>query len=141
MRSSPARKRKRSKFEGEKVTTTESRLPHHVAIIMDGNGRWARKRQLPQIEGHRAGVENLRVIIKYCAETRIDALTLFAFSSENWCRPPMEVKLLFDLFVVALEQEIEHLHEADVRLRIIGDVAPFPGEARTLHQRGASQDA
>lgn len=110
------------------MTTTGSGLPRHVAIIMDGNGRWARKRQLPQIEGHRAGVENLRVIIKYCAETGIDALTLFAFSSENWCRPPTEVRLLFDLFVVALEQEIEHLHEADVRLRIIGDVAPFPAK-------------
>jgi undecaprenyl diphosphate synthase len=97
-----------------------------VAIIMDGNGRWARKRQLPRIAGHRAGVENLRVIVKYCAEEGIDALTLFAFSSENWRRPPTEVRLLFDLFVVALEQEIERLHEAGVRLRIVGDVEPFP---------------
>src|SRR5687767_2775144 len=101
-------------------------LPRHVAIIMDGNGRWARQRQLPRIAGHRAGVENVRVIVKYCAETGIETLTLFAFSSENWRRPPTEVKLLFELFVVALEQEIDRLHEAGVRLRVVGDREPFP---------------
>ncbi len=139
MRSSPARKRKRSKSEGEKVTTIESRLPRHVAIIMDGNGRWARKRQLPRIAGHRAGVENLRVIIKYCAEAGIEALTLFAFSSENWRRPPAEVRLLFDLFVVALEQEIERLHEAGVRLRVIGDVTAFPKRLRRCISEGQAK--
>ena len=104
----------------------DSKLPRHVAIIMDGNGRWARKRQLPRIAGHRAGVENLRVIVKYCAEVEIEALSLFAFSSENWRRPPTEVRLLFDLFVVALEQEIDRLHDAGVRLRVVGDKEPFP---------------
>ena len=78
--------------------------------------------QLPRIAGHRAGVENLRVIVKYCAEVGIDALSLFAFSSENWHRPPTEVRLLFDLFVVALEQEIDRLHDAGVRLRIVGEI-------------------
>jgi undecaprenyl diphosphate synthase len=101
-------------------------LPRHVAIIMDGNGRWARKRQLPRIAGHRAGVENVRVIVKRCAEVGIGTLTLFAFSSENWRRPPTEVRLLFDLFVMVLEQEVERLHEAGVRLRIVGERAPFP---------------
>jgi undecaprenyl diphosphate synthase len=108
----------------------DSKLPRHVAIIMDGNGRWARKRQLPRIAGHRAGVENLRVIVKYCAEVGIDALSLFAFSSENWRRPPTEVRLLFDLFVVALEQEIDRLHEAGVRLRVVGDKEPFPNKLK-----------
>ena len=104
----------------------QSNLPRHVAIIMDGNGRWARRRQLPRIAGHRAGVENVRVIVKYCAESGIDTLTLFAFSSENWRRPPTEVKLLFALFVRVLEQEVERLHEAGVRLRVVGDRVPFP---------------
>ena len=108
----------------------DSKLPRHVAIIMDGNGRWARKRQLPRIAGHRAGVENLRVIVKYCAEVGIDALSLFAFSSENWRRPPTEVRLLFDLFVVALEQEIDRLHDAGVRLRVVGDTEPFPDKLK-----------
>ena len=108
----------------------DSKLPRHVAIIMDGNGRWAQKRKLPRIAGHRAGVENLRVIVKYCAEAGIDALSLFAFSSENWRRPPTEVRLLFDLFVVALEQEIDRLHDAGVRLRIVGDIEPFPNKLK-----------
>ena len=85
-------------------------LPKHIAIIMDGNGRWAKKRQLPRIAGHRAGVENVRVIVQRCAELRIEALTLFAFSSENWRRPPKEVSLLLDLFVVALEQQVARVN-------------------------------
>ena len=111
------------------------KLPRHVAIIMDGNGRWARRRQLPRIAGHRAGVENVRVIVKYCAERGIDTLTLFAFSSENWRRPPAEVRLLFDLFVTALEQEIERLHEAGVRLRVIGDRTAFPSRLQRCIER------
>ncbi len=106
----------------------ESAALRHVAIIMDGNGRWARQRNLPRIAGHRAGVENVRDIVRYCAESGIETLTLFAFSSENWRRPPAEVKLLFELFIVALEQEIERLHEAGVRLRVIGDREPFPAK-------------
>ena len=105
-------------------------LPRHVAIIMDGNGRWAKKRQLPRIAGHRAGVENVRVILKVCAELGIEVLTLFSFSSENWRRPPSEVSLLMDLFVVALEQEVDKLHENDVRLRVIGEHQAFPQKLR-----------
>ena len=101
-------------------------LPKHIAIIMDGNGRWAKQRQLPRIAGHRAGVENVRVIVRRCAELEIEALTLFAFSSENWRRPPREVSLLLDLFVVALEQEVDKLHENNVKLKIIGDTSAFP---------------
>ncbi|MEQ8662961.1 MAG: polyprenyl diphosphate synthase [Gammaproteobacteria bacterium] len=103
----------------------EKQVPRHVAIIMDGNGRWARKRQLPRIAGHRAGVENVRNIVRYCAESGVEALTLFAFSSENWRRPPTEVRLLFELFLLVLEQEVERLHEGGVRLRVIGDRTPF----------------
>lgn len=110
-------------------------LPRHVAIIMDGNGRWARRRQLPRIAGHRAGVENLRVIVRHCAESGVEALTLFAFSSENWRRPPTEVKLLFDLFVMVLEQEVDRLHEGNVRLRVIGDREPFPAKLKRCIER------
>jgi undecaprenyl diphosphate synthase len=101
-------------------------VPQHIAIIMDGNGRWANRRQLPRIAGHRAGVENVRVIVERCAEFGIKVLTLFAFSSENWRRPPTEVRLLLELFSVALEQEVERLDNNGVRLQIIGDRAGFP---------------
>ena len=109
--------------------------PRHVAIIMDGNGRWAKQRQLPRIAGHRAGVENVRVIVQRCAELGIPALTLFAFSSENWRRPGKEVNLLMDLFSVALEQEIDRLDQNGVRLRIIGDPTAFPGKLEKSHVR------
>jgi undecaprenyl diphosphate synthase len=101
-------------------------IPQHVAIIMDGNGRWANKRNLPRIAGHRAGVENVRTAVSCAAELGIECLTIFAFSSENWRRPPMEVRLLMDLFIMALEQEVQRLHENEVRLRIIGNRAEFP---------------
>lgn len=116
-------------------------LPRHVAIIMDGNGRWAKRRSLPRIAGHRAGVENVRVIVKYCAESGIETLTLFAFSSENWRRPPTEVKLLFELFVMVLDQEIEKLHEAGVRLRVIGDREPFPKKLKQCIDRAEAYTA
>lgn len=120
-------------------------LPRHVAIIMDGNGRWAKRRQLPRIAGHRAGVENVRTLVSTSAELGIECLTIFAFSSENWRRPPLEVRLLMDLFVLALEQEAMRLHENHVRLRVIGDRSPFPAklqdsiaaaEALTRHNQG-----
>lgn len=107
-----------------------SDLPLHVAIIMDGNGRWANQRQLPRIAGHRAGVENVRVIVQRCAELRVQVLTLFAFSSENWRRPPTEVRLLMELFSVALDQEIEKLNKNGVRLRVVGDRTQFSRKLR-----------
>ncbi len=106
-------------------------LPRHVAIIMDGNGRWAKQRQMPRIAGHRAGVENVRTLVSCCAELGIEVLTLFAFSSENWRRPALEVRLLMDLFVLALEQEAQRLHQNGVRLRVIGERAAFPRKLRT----------
>lgn len=102
-----------------------STVPRHVAIIMDGNGRWAQKRGLPRIAGHKAGVEAVRDVIQTCAETGIEVLTLFAFSSENWRRPKKEVGLLMDLFLTALQREVKKLHKNDVQLRIVGDVSVF----------------
>jgi len=96
-------------------------LPRHVAIIMDGNGRWAAARKLPRHAGHKAGISALRACVQTCTARGIGALTVFAFSSENWSRPPEEVSLLMGLFVEALDQEVEELHRNGVRLRFIGD--------------------
>jgi undecaprenyl diphosphate synthase len=100
-------------------------LPQHVAIVMDGNGRWALQHSLPRIEGHRAGVESVRKIIDVCREKKIPFLTLFAFSSENWQRPAEEVSDLMELFVSALKHEITKLHSANIRVRFIGDRSKF----------------
>lgn len=100
-------------------------FPRHVAIIMDGNGRWAKKRFLPRVAGHVKGVELVREVVRACLERKIDYLTLFAFSSENWRRPAEEVSLLMQLFVKALEQEVEKLNRNKVRLRIVGDLSRF----------------
>ena len=100
-------------------------IPQHIAIIMDGNGRWAKKRLLPRYAGHKAGVETVRRVIKFCSEEDIKALTLFAFSSENWRRPKQEVSLLMDLFMTALQREIDTLHKNNVCLRIIGNKKTF----------------
>ena len=101
-------------------------LPRHIAIIMDGNGRWARQRRRPRISGHRAGVEAVRNTVSECARLGIGTLTLFAFSSENWRRPRQEVSFLMDLFVSALESEADKLNENNIRLRVIGDRSAFP---------------
>ncbi len=100
-------------------------VPRHVAIIMDGNGRWARQRGLPRIAGHRRGVERVRDLVVACGERGIEFLTLFAFSSENWRRPRQEVRLLMELFLGALDQEVAKLHERNVRFRVIGDIKRF----------------
>ncbi len=100
-------------------------LPKHIAIIMDGNGRWAKQRFLPRIAGHKAGVDAVRNTVKYCAEKHIEVLTLFAFSSENWRRPEQEVNFLMDLFIMVLEREVKKLHKQNIQLRIVGDRARF----------------
>lgn len=106
-------------------TDNSQELPTHIAVIMDGNGRWAKNRGLPRIAGHQKGVESVRRIISTCAENKIGYLTLFAFSSENWQRPEKEVNLLLDLFLKALEKEVSKLHENDICFRVIGDIEPF----------------
>lgn len=109
-----------------------SRIPKHVAIIMDGNGRWAKKYFLPRFAGHRRGVETVREAVRFCLERGIAYLTLFAFSSENWRRPQEEVTLLMQLFVKALQQEVAKLDENGVRLKVIGDLSRFDRELREL---------
>ena len=106
--------------------------PRHVAIVMDGNGRWARRRFLPRVAGHRRGVEAVREVVKACREHRIEFLTLFAFSSENWQRPADEVSYLMELFALALEDEVARLHQHGIRFRVIGDLAPFGPRLREL---------
>ncbi|MEJ2575763.1 MAG: polyprenyl diphosphate synthase [Gammaproteobacteria bacterium] len=101
-------------------------VPAHVVIVMDGNGRWAERRGLPRHAGHRAGVASVRAVIEESIRSGVSALTLFAFSSENWRRPRSEVSLLMELFVSALEREVRRLEANDIRLTVIGDVAPFP---------------
>ncbi|MBP7201927.1 MAG: di-trans,poly-cis-decaprenylcistransferase [Propionivibrio sp.] len=107
-------------------------VPRHIAIIMDGNGRWAKKRFLPRVAGHRRGVETVRDSVKYCLARGIKHLTLFAFSSENWRRPEEEVTLLMQLFVRALQQEVSKLDKNGVRLRVVGDLSRFDPELRSL---------
>lgn len=100
-------------------------LPVHIAIIMDGNGRWARQRGLPRTAGHRAGAKSVRAVVEECLRCRIPNLTIFAFSSENWRRPTSEVKVLMELFMTTLRMEIRRLIEHDVRFRVIGDLSAF----------------
>src|SRR5215470_2629132 len=100
-------------------------IPRHVAIIMDGNGRWAKQKFLPRVGGHRRGVESVRESVKACAEWGVEYLTLFAFSSENWRRPAEEVSFLMQLFIRALESEVSKLHDNGIRLRVVGDLTGF----------------
>jgi undecaprenyl diphosphate synthase len=100
-------------------------IPAHIAVIMDGNGRWARKRFLPRVAGHKRGVETVRTLVKKCAEIHVKYLTLFAFSSENWRRPEEEVSFLMGLFMEALKREVTKLHENNIRLILIGDRTKF----------------
>ncbi|MCK5718412.1 MAG: isoprenyl transferase [Thiomargarita sp.] len=107
-------------------------IPRHIAIVMDGNGRWAKKRFLPRYAGHKRGVETVRKVIEYCIEYGVEVLTLFAFSSENWKRPQKEVNLLMELFVTALQKEVKELHKNNICLRIIGEQEPFAKKLQTL---------
>ena len=102
------------------------RLPQHIAIIMDGNGRWAQKRHLPRIAGHRAGVQSARTVIETCARMNITALTLYAFSLENWRRPPAEIDFLMRLLRQYLRKELPVIHRNNIRLQIIGRADQLP---------------
>lgn len=101
------------------------RLPRHVAIIMDGNNRWAKQHNLPSIGGHKAGVDAVRRTIEACGEYGIEVLTLFAFSSENWRRPANEVGALMELFLLMLRRETKRLHKHQIRLKVLGDISAF----------------
>lgn len=109
-------------------------VPRHVAVVMDGNGRWARQRTLPRHFGHRAGVKSVRAVVRRCGELNIECLTLFAFSSENWSRPKEEVVGLMKLFLDALQREVAELHDNNVRLKFIGDLSRLSARLRTAMQ-------
>ena len=111
-------------------------VPRHVAIIMDGNGRWAKKRFMPRVAGHRRGVEAVREVVKHCIETGVEYLTLFAFSSENWRRPAEEVTVLMQLFLRSLEQEVGKLHNNDIRFKVVGDLSAFDPRIVELVRQG-----
>ena len=116
-------------------------VPRHVAIIMDGNGRWARKRMLPRIAGHRRGVEAVRETVEACGARGVRYLTLFAFSSENWRRPPEEVALLMQLFASVLAKEVDKLDRNGVRMRVVGDVTRFDAKLRRLIEQSEARTA
>lgn len=108
------------------ASSADPRIPRHVAVIMDGNGRWARQRHLPRTAGHREGVKSVRAVVEESVRRRVEILTLFAFSSENWQRPRSEVNILMELFMSALRGEIPRLHENGVQVRMIGERGAFP---------------
>jgi undecaprenyl diphosphate synthase len=110
-------------------------IPRHIAIIMDGNGRWAKQRMLPRAAGHKRGVEIVREVVKTCVGRGVEYLTLFAFSSENWRRPAEEVSMLKQLFILALEREAERLHRNGIRLRVVGNLVPFGNKITELVAR------
>ena len=107
-----------------------SRVPRHIAIIMDGNGRWAKQRFMPRVAGHQRGVEALREVVKACRDLGVGYLTVFAFSSENWRRPAEEVSFLMSLFLKMLEREVAKLHQNNIRLKIIGDRSRFDDQLK-----------
>lgn len=107
-------------------------MPRHVAIIMDGNGRWATKRFLPRVAGHVKGADAVRGVVETCIDRGVEYLTLFAFSSENWRRPEEEVSMLMRLFVTMLEREVVRMHANDIRLKVVGDLSRFNEQLQTL---------
>ncbi len=121
--------------------TRQRSIPAHVAIIMDGNNRWAKARHLPGVAGHKAGVDAVRAVIETCARSGVGVLTLFAFSSENWRRPEDEVSALMSLFLLALRREVRRLSAGGVRLRIIGDRTRFSAELQQAMYEAEQQTA
>ena len=127
------------------MTVQDTRVPQHVAIIMDGNRRWARQKLMPSAAGHAAGARRVRAVVEACAHRGVRYLTLFAFSTENWKRPPDEVSSLMELFVRYLRSEVDRMNAAAVRLKVIGDTSAFnpllqrliaEAQARTQHNQG-----
>ena len=115
--------------------------PAHVAIVMDGNGRWAQKKNRPRTFGHQAGLKALRKIVRRCGDIGVKELTVFAFSSENWNRPKKEVSRLMDLFLRALDREAKELNENGVKIRFIGDLTAFSPEMQQKIDNAMSQTA
>jgi undecaprenyl diphosphate synthase len=123
-----AKERRGAEFLGDIISPVSGgRVPRHVAIIMDGNGRWASQRGLPRSAGHRAGTENIRRLIERCADHDVEVVTLYAFSTENWARPQKEVRFLIRLLALYLRRELENLHRNGVRIRHLGHIEALPG--------------
>ncbi|HEY4319382.1 MAG TPA: polyprenyl diphosphate synthase [Herbaspirillum sp.] len=116
-------------------------VPRHIAIIMDGNGRWATKRLLPRFAGHKRGVDMVEEIVEACASRGVEYLTLFAFSSENWRRPPEEVSLLMTLFMKALQGQLDKMHRNNIRLKVVGDLAAFDSKLQAMVAKAETQTA
>jgi undecaprenyl diphosphate synthase len=117
------------------------RIPRHIAIVMDGNGRWAEKRRRPRSFGHREGQKAVRAAVEFCRRRGVEALTLFAFSSENWSRPESEVGALMQLFLRALDREVDELHQNGVRIAFVGDLSAFSPELRERMLRAMHKTA
>lgn len=114
----------------EELALDKEKMPKHIAIIMDGNGRWAKKRGLPRTMGHRAGVQTIKTVTKECGNLGVKYLTLYAFSTENWKRPKEEVSALMNLVIEFIKNEIDELHENNVKVQTIGDLSKFPQKPR-----------
>ena len=132
----PDSKRKRIFASSTREVPDVRDVPRHIAIIMDGNGRWAKQRLLPRVAGHRKGVEAVRATVRAAIERGVQYLTLFAFSSENWRRPAEEVSILMELFLRALEQEVGKLHNNDIRFKAVGDLSAFDPRIVELIRQG-----
>ncbi len=120
----------------EHIDIISEKLPRHIAVIMDGNGRWAKKRSLPRIQGHRVGMDSLRAVISTCARSGIEYLTLYAFSTENWFRPEEEVRALILLLKTFVQKELGNLHKANIRVHTIGEIDRLPKDIYDLVQKG-----
>jgi len=125
----------------EKVLKNHPNLPHHIGIIMDGNGRWAKRRGLPRIAGHNAGIESVRRVVEACGEIGIKVLTLYTFSHENWKRPRFEVSALMKLLLTTINREIDELIEKNVKIMYIGHFERLPEDTRDSLQRAANLTA
>lgn len=124
---------------GDEALSLPERIPYHVAIIMDGNGRWAKSRGLPRLAGHRAGVENLRRILRACSEFGIKILTIYAFSTENWGRPEAEVRGLMNILETVIDRELKQLHANGVQLRHIGELEGLSGMLQNKVKKAIEQ--
>ena len=120
-----------ARFPATRPQTDDVTVPHHIAIVMDGNGRWATRRYLPRVAGHKKGVDALRLCVRHCGERGVKVLTVFAFSSENWNRPPEEVSGLMELLAIALTREVPHLKAEGVRIHFVGDRSALSDKVRT----------
>src|SRR3954466_10014458 len=122
-------------------TTDMKAIPHHIAIVMDGNGRWATKRFLPRVAGHKKGVDALRACVRHCGDIGVKVLTVFAFSSENWNRPPEEISGLMELLAVALAREVPQLKAEGVQVRFAGNRAALSEKVRAGLEQAESATA